>query len=48
MVARRVPPSEYGPLRITEQSYPGSVEPDEADEAERRGIPDAWITAGED
>ena len=49
-IAKHIPPKKSGPLSITEQSYPGSVVADgiDEDEIERRGIPDAWITAGED
>ena len=49
-IARHIPPKNSGPLYITEQRYPGSVGSDgiEEDELERRGIPDAWITTGED
>ena len=49
-IAKHIPPKNSGPLHITEQSYPGSVVSDgiDEDEIERRGIPDAWITAGED
>ena len=49
-IARQTPGKKNGLLRITEQSYPGIVAPDGIDEAEveRRGIPDAWITAGDD
>ena len=50
-IARHIPPKNSGPLYITEQRYPGSVGSDgiaKEDELERRGIPDAWITTGED
>jgi hypothetical protein len=47
-IAREAPGKQDGPLQITEQSYPGVATADELDEGEteRRGIPDAWITAG--
>ena len=46
-ITRQAPGKKDGPLQITEQSYPGATaeELDEG-EMERRGIPDAWITAG--
>ena len=49
-IARHIPPKNGDSLHITEQSYPGSAASDGIDEneIERRGIPDAWITAGED
>ncbi len=49
-IARHTPPKNGASLHITEQSYPGSAASDGIDEneIERRGIPDAWITAGED
>ena len=49
-IARYIPPEKSVPLYITEQSYPGDIVSDgiDEDEVERRGIPDAWITAGED
>ncbi len=49
-IAGRVPPQGSGSRRITGQSYPGTAESggDEEAESERRGIPEAWITAGED
>lgn len=37
-------PAPPGKLSVLEQQYPGeATEPAEADEAERRGIPDGWI-----
>ena len=46
-IARQAPGKTDGSLQITEQRYPGVVA-DELDEGEteRRGVPDAWITAG--
>ena len=48
-VAQYVPGTKNDPLQISEQSYPGSIASSGMDEAEGegRGIPDAWITAGE-
>ena len=48
-IARQTPPKKKGSLRISEQSYPGRVASEESNEAEveKRGIPDAWITAGD-
>ncbi len=46
-IANCSPPRAMGPIEICEQTYPGEPEAAE-DETERRGIPDAWITAGDD
>ncbi len=46
-IAGRSPPTNTDPLLVTEQSYPGSVESNEMGK-EKLGIPDAWITAGDD
>ena len=40
-------PRVKGPIEISEQTYPGKIETTE-DETERRGIPDVWITAGDE
>ena len=49
-VAQQVPNERNGQLQISEQSYPGVVSSNGLDEGEveRRGIPVAWITMGED
>ena len=46
-VADYSPSHKIGSLEICEQTYPGQPEPAE-EESIRKGIPDAWITAGED
>ncbi len=46
-IANNSPPKGTRSLEISEQTYPGEPEP-EAEETERPGIPDAWITAGDD
>ncbi len=46
-VANCTPPKAKQVFEICEQTYPGQPEPAE-DETDRRGIPDAWITNGED
>lgn len=44
-----VRPQSKGDLRIYEQTYPGSLEAEPAEgDPERKGIPDAWITCGDD
>jgi hypothetical protein len=49
-IARLTPPKRKYPLRISEQSNPGRIDREEMNEAEieRRGIPDAWVTAGDE
>ena len=43
------PPKGKHPIEISEQAYPGEPEAEEEEEeTERRSIPDAWITAGDD
>ena len=46
-IANCSPPKAKDSIEICEQTYPGEIEAAE-EETERRGIPDAWITAGED
>ncbi len=46
-IADNPPPKGARSLEISEQTYPGEPEA-EAEETERSGIPDAWITAGDD
>ncbi len=49
-IVRYSPTRGKGPIEICEQTYPGVPESGETgeDEAERRGIPDAWITGADD
>lgn len=47
-IAKTSPDRANGRIEICEQTYPGSPEEAEEAEAERKGIPDAWITAGDD
>ncbi len=49
-IAKTAPDKANGRIEICEQTYPGVPERPEAEdaEAERKGIPDAWITAGDD
>jgi hypothetical protein len=49
-IAKTAPEKAEGRIEICEQTYPGAPEEtdEEETEAERKGIPDAWITAGDD
>ncbi len=47
-IARCAPPGNAGPLAVFAQTAPGEPEPPEQDDDTGRGIPDAWITGGED
>lgn len=42
-----VEPKAKAALQVHQQTYPGSLE-GEAAEGERKGIPDAWVTCGDD
>jgi len=44
-----VEPKANAALQVHQQTYPGSLEGEPAEgEPERKGIPDAWVTCGED